>query len=46
MTYHEAALILERIAEEDHDLTRRACEALMMGMEALEEKEKNNDDGK
>lgn len=46
MTYHEAALILEAIVDETHALTTQACEALMMGMDALEEKARTADDGK
>lgn len=46
MTYHEAALLLERIAEETHDLTSDALEALFMGSDVLEEKERNQDDGR
>ena len=46
MTYHEAAMMLERIIDDDWDLTPRACEALMMGIDALEEKERMEDDRK
>ena len=41
MTKHEAALMLERLANDDRGLTPEAVEALMMGIDALEEADKS-----
>ncbi len=46
MTNHKAALILKAIINETHTLPAETCEALMMAIHALEEREAYDDDGK
>ena len=49
MTYREAAktlVLIAKLLKEYGMLTQAVCEALVMGIEALEENERTEDDGR